>query len=64
MKAPAQGTATSIYVASDPHLERVTGRYFTNSKLKKSSQRSYDEDVAAQLWHVSADLVHVAATKQ
>ena len=62
MKAPAQGAATSIYVASDPYLERVTGRYFTNSKPKKSSQRSYDQDVAARLWHISADLVHVAAT--
>ena len=64
MKAPAQGAATSIYVASAPHLEHVTGRYFTNSKPKKSSQRSYEEDVAARLWHVSADLVHVAATRQ
>jgi retinol dehydrogenase 14 len=64
MKAPAEGAATSIYVASAPHLERVTGRYFTNSKPRKSSQRSYDEDVAARLWHISADLVHVAATRQ
>jgi retinol dehydrogenase 14 len=63
MKAPAQG-ATSIYVASAPHLERVTGGYFTNSKPKKSSQRSYDEDVAARLWHMSADLVHAAAPRQ
>jgi retinol dehydrogenase 14 len=64
MRAPAQGAATSIHVASAPHLERVMGRYFANSKPKKSSQRSYDEDVAARLWHISADLVHVAATRQ
>jgi retinol dehydrogenase 14 len=64
MKAPAQGAATSIYVASAPDLEHVTGRYFTNSKPKKSSQRSHDEAVAARLWHVSADLVHVAAPRQ
>jgi retinol dehydrogenase 14 len=64
IRPPAQGAATSIHVASAPHLERVTGRYFANSKPKKSSQRSYDEDVAARLWHISADLVHVAATRQ
>jgi retinol dehydrogenase-14 len=64
MKAPAHGAATSIYVASAPHLEQVTGRYFTNSKPKKSSQRSYDVDVAARFWDISADLVHVAATRQ
>jgi NAD(P)-dependent dehydrogenase (short-subunit alcohol dehydrogenase family) len=64
MKAPAQGAAIYIHVASTPHLERVTGRYFTQQQPKKSSQRSYDEDVAARLWQISADLVHVPATRQ
>ncbi len=57
MKAPAQGAATSIHVASAPDLEQVTGRYFANSKRKRSSKRSYDEAAAAWLWQVSADLV-------
>jgi retinol dehydrogenase-14 len=35
----------------------VTGRYFANSKAKRSSKRSYDEAAAARLWQVSADLV-------
>jgi hypothetical protein len=35
----------------------VTGRYFVNSKPKRSSERSYDEATAARLWRVSADLV-------
>jgi NAD(P)-dependent dehydrogenase (short-subunit alcohol dehydrogenase family) len=57
MKAPAQGAATSIHLASAPDLEQVTGRYFANSKPKSSSKRSYDEAAAARLWQVSADLV-------
>ena len=57
MKTPAQGAATSIHLASAPELEQVTGRYFANSKPKKSSERSYDEAAAARLWQVSADLV-------
>ena len=57
MKTPHQGAATSIYLASSPDLENVTGRYFANSKPRKSSTRSYDEAVAAQLWQVSEDLV-------
>ena len=57
MKTPAEGAATPIHLASAPDLERVTGRYFANSKPKKSSQRSYDEATAARLWQVSADLV-------
>jgi hypothetical protein len=56
MKAPAQGAATPIHVASSPDLEQVTGRYFVNSKPKRSSKRSYDEAAAARLWQVSADL--------
>jgi NAD(P)-dependent dehydrogenase (short-subunit alcohol dehydrogenase family) len=57
MKSPAQGAATSIQVASDPGLGRVTGRYFVGGKPRKSAGRSYDEAVAARLWQVSADLV-------
>jgi NAD(P)-dependent dehydrogenase (short-subunit alcohol dehydrogenase family) len=57
LKAPAQGAVTSIHVASSPDLEQVTGRYFVNSKPKRSSNRSYDEAAAARLWQVSADLV-------
>jgi len=57
MKAPAQGAATSIHLASAPDLEQVTGRYFANRKPKRSSKRSYDQATAARLWQVSADLV-------
>ena len=57
---PARGAATSIRLASAPELEGVTGRYFTNGSPKRSSARSRDEDVAARLWQVSADLVGLA----
>jgi NAD(P)-dependent dehydrogenase (short-subunit alcohol dehydrogenase family) len=61
MKAPAQGAATSVHLASAPDLEQVTGRYFADSKPKRSSKRSYDEAAAARLWQVSADLVGLTA---
>lgn len=61
MKAPAQGAATSIHVASSPDLEQRTGLYFANSKARRSSERSYDDDAAARLWQVSADLVGLTA---
>lgn len=57
MKSPAKGAATSIHVASAPDLEHVTGRYFSNSKPKRSSKRSLDDAAAARLWQVSAELV-------
>lgn len=61
MKGPAQGAATSIRLASAPDLERVTDGYFANGKPKKSANRSYDEDAAARLWRVSAELVGLPA---
>jgi retinol dehydrogenase-14 len=57
MKSPAQGAATSIYLASAPHIGRMTGRYFANGKVKESSRRSHDDVAAARLWRVSAELV-------
>ena len=58
MKSPAQGAATSIYLASAPELVHVTGQYYANSKPKQSSKTSHDVAVATRLWQVSADLVH------
>ena len=59
MKAPARGAATSVYLASAPDLERVTGRFFVGRKPRKSGERSYDRTAAARLWQVSADLAAV-----
>ena len=56
MKAPARGAATSIYLASAPEAEGVTGRYFANRKPKTSNKASYDTAAAAHLWQISADL--------
>lgn len=56
MKAPHRGAATSIHLASAPDLGQVTGRFFANSRPRKSAKSSYDEAAAARLWRVSADL--------
>ena len=61
MKSPRQGAATSIHLASDPDLQRVTGRYFAKCEAKRSSKHSYDKSVAARLWQVSTDLVGLTA---
>ncbi len=56
LKTPEQGAATSIYLASAPGAEGVTGEYFADSKPKASSRSSYDTTAAARLWQVSLDL--------
>jgi len=50
---------TAVYVASAPALAKVSGLFFTRSKPKRSSPRSYDTAMAARLWRVSAQLTGV-----
>jgi retinol dehydrogenase 14 len=61
MKSPTRGAATSIHLASAADLQQVTGRYFANSKPRRSAERSHDEAAAARLWQISADLVGLTA---
>ncbi len=53
---PEQGADTSIYLASSPEVEGITGKYFVKRKAVPSSPLSYDEKVAARLWDVSERL--------
>ncbi len=61
LKSPEQGAATSIYLASSPEVEGVTGKYFIDKKPVNSSQVSYDQDAAKRLWQVSAQLTGLPA---
>jgi NAD(P)-dependent dehydrogenase (short-subunit alcohol dehydrogenase family) len=61
MKTPASGAETSIYLASDPVVGSVSGRYFANRKPRKSSKASYDVGAQVRLWQVSAELVGLAS---
>lgn len=64
MKPPAKGAATSIYVATAPSLDRVSGRYFADKQPRKSSAASYDTEAAARLWQVSANLVGLSGVRE
>src|SRR5438132_3342060 len=64
LKTTAQGAATSIYLASSPQVEGVTGQYFADGKPKQSSKSSYDTGVARRLWKVSVDLVGLSTGTQ
>ena len=60
MKSPAQGALTSVYLATSPEVEGVSGRYFADRKARESNKASYDAAITARLWQVSADLVGLA----
>lgn len=58
-KSPKKGAATSIYLASSPDVEGVTGKYFVNKQPKKSSGESYNEEYAKRLWEISAEMTNL-----
>jgi retinol dehydrogenase 14 len=57
MKSPEKGAETVVYLASSSTIEGVNGKYFANRKAKNSHVSSYDDEITARLWRVSADLV-------
>jgi retinol dehydrogenase 12 len=56
-KRPEQGAATSVYLASSPEVEGLTGKYFSDKKETRSSAASYDLDAQKQLWILSEQMV-------
>ncbi len=56
-KDPKIGAETSIYLASSPDVENITGEYWAKKEIKKSSKESYDMDLAKKLWDVSIQYV-------
>lgn len=55
-KSPEKGAETSIYVASSPEVEGITGKYFVNKQPKESSEESYNLENAEKLWKISTEL--------
>lgn len=53
---PAEGATTTIYLATSPEVERITGEYFYKSKVAKASKRGRDKVLAEKLWHLSVSL--------
>ncbi len=56
MTRPATSAEALTYLATSPELQGVTGKYFKLKKETRSSERSYDRDLAEALWQMSAEL--------
>jgi len=54
--SPEQGARTSIYLASSPDVEGISGRYFVNEKPAESSVQSRDQATAQRLWRLSEEM--------
>ena len=54
--SPEAGARTSLYLATSPEVEGVTGKYFVRQRAVPSSEASYDQSAARRLWRVSEEL--------
>lgn len=55
----SEGSTTSIYLATSPDVANITGSYFKDEKEVKSSEDSYDQKLATQLWEVGEMLTNI-----
>jgi NAD(P)-dependent dehydrogenase (short-subunit alcohol dehydrogenase family) len=57
--SPKKGARTSIYLASSPEVEGVTGKYFQDCKEAPSLVSTHDEALQERLWQVTAKMTGV-----
>ena len=56
-KTPKQGAETSVYLATSPEVEGISGEYFKDKKRAKSSYASKNMESAKKLWELSEKYV-------
>ncbi len=55
--SPEKGAETTIFLASSPKVENVTGKYFDKKREKKPAALVEDEALRKKLWAVSEDYI-------
>jgi len=59
--SPARGAATTLYAASSPALEGVSGRYLARQREARPRPATQDPELAGRLWRASAALTGIGA---
>jgi NAD(P)-dependent dehydrogenase (short-subunit alcohol dehydrogenase family) len=60
-KPAGVGARTSVYLASSPEVEGVTGRYFVDSREAEPSEEARDKELAERLWRACEGLAGLKA---
>lgn len=53
------GAQTTITVAVDPDLEKVSGKYFDNCRVRQESALARNDELAEWLWDISEKLTEI-----
>ncbi len=56
---PKEGAATSVYLATSPEPEGVTGRHFAKQQEERSAEISYDTELQKKLWDITVDMLGI-----
>lgn len=56
-KSTEHGAKTSIFLASSPEVEGITGQFFVDSKIGRTLPSARNKTLAKQLWNLSEELV-------
>ncbi len=54
-----KGAQTTLYLATSPEVENVTGKYFAKCKEAPSSKVSNDHTAAVELWKMSKEMTKI-----
>lgn len=61
-RTPEQGAQTTIYLASSPQVEGVTGQYFVDSRPAQPQPYAHDREAQRRLWERSEQITGIAVT--
>lgn len=61
--SPEKGAETTIYLATSPEVEGVTGGYFSKRKPARTSSAARDQAAAERLWAISEQMTGVRAVE-
>ena len=56
MRSSEKGAETSIYLCSSPDVSNISGQYFYNCKIEKTTKWAQSQSDADRLWDLSKDL--------
>ena len=56
LRSSEKGAETSIYLCSSPDVSNISGQYFYNCKIEKTTKWAQSQSDADRLWDLSKDL--------
>ena len=59
--SPEEGAQTTVYLASSPDVEGISGKYYVRCREVVSSPESYDLAAARKLWEASETLLRLCS---